>query len=396
MKDYRSMNGEEQAQWVKLFSEFLDNDYVTVKTMGDGWKQAFERGLKVLEPMTMCQEFVEKSREYMDYERRVGRMGYFIEELRKQVVEVDGSLLASAVSAPQKRRRGRPTLAEAAEMKREQMVKESGKVEALAKVAGMKVQEVRGKEQGARGESGKEIVMVSQHSEQRGLMGDLFGENGDEGGHCGTTTDETGNDGNYEDEGEKAGRLQDVKGLLSGELQEAVDRVAMLRGEAARMSENAKEAAMAGKSADEVAVMSQKAAKLTEEYEGIFRAVDEDLAKKYIRARMSKDEVFEGEKRSEVLEKTLFYYKKVVKHDPSFEGRYIAKVATQSQQTGQNEKERKKVLKKVRDYFLRKDMKPSEARLEKMREKIEMLKKMGESVEEYEKILESERVRVRG
>ena len=375
------MNGEEQAQWVKLFSEFLDNDYVTVKTMGDGWKQAFERGLKVMEPMTMCQEFVEKSREYMDYERRVGRMGYFIEELRKQVVEVDGSLLASAVSAPQKRRRGRPTLAEAAEMKREQMVKESGKVEALAKVAGMK----------------------TLSPGKKGMMGDLFGESGDEGGHRDTTTDGTGNDdgmngndGNYEDEGEKAGRLQDVKGLLSGELQEAVDRVAMLRGEAARMSENAKEAAMAGKSADEVAVMSQKAAKLTEEYEGIFRAVDEDLAKKYIRARMSKDEVFEGEKRSEVLEKTLFYYKKVVKHDPSFEGRYIAKVATQSQQTGQNEKERKKVLKKVRDYFLRKDMKPSEARLEKMREKIEMLKKMGESVEEYEKILESERVKVRG
>ena len=388
MKDYRSMNGEEQAQWVKLFSEFLDNDYVTVKTMGDGWKQAFERGLKVMEPMTMCQEFVEKSREYMDYERRVGRMGYFIEELRKQVVEVDGSLLASAVSAPQKRRRGRPTLAEAAEMKREQMVKESGKVEALAKVAGMKTLSPNG--EGA--SSGK-----------KGMMGDLFGESGDEGGHRDTTTDGTGNDdgmngndGNYEDEGEKAGRLQDVKGLLSGELQEAVDRVAMLRGEAARMSENAKEAAMAGKSADEVAVMSQKAAKLTEEYEGIFRAVDEDLAKKYIRARMSKDEVFEGEKRSEVLEKTLFYYKKVVKHDPSFEGRYIAKVATQSQQTGQNEKERKKVLKKVRDYFLRKDMKPSEARLEKMREKIEMLKKMGESVEEYEKILESERVKVRG
>lgn len=380
------MNGEEQAQWVKLFSEFLDNDYVTVKTMGDGWKQAFERGLKVLEPMTMCQEFVEKSREYMDYERRVGRMGYFIEELRKQVVEVDGSLLASAVSAPQKRRRGRPTLAEAAEMKREQMVKESGKVEALAKVAGMKVDVVAvGKQQ------------ETNERKNEGMMGDLFGESGDEGGCRGTTTDGTGNDdGNYEDDGEKAGRLQDVKGLLSGELQEAVDRVAMLRGEAARMSENAKEAAMAGKSADEVAVMSQKAAKLTEEYEGIFRAVDEDLAKKYIRARMSKDEVFEGEKRSEVLEKTLFYYKKVVKHDPSFEGRYIAKVATQSQQTGQNEKERKKVLKKVRDYFLRKDMKPSEARLEKMREKIEMLKKMGESVEEYEKILESERVRVRG
>lgn len=389
------MNGEEQAQWVKLFSEFLDNDYVTVKTMGDGWKQAFERGLKVLEQMTMCQEFVEKSREYMDYERRVGRMGYFIEELRKQVVEVDGSLLASAVSAPQKRRRGRPTLAEAAEMKREQMVKESGKVEALAKVAGMKVDVVAvGKQQEA------------NERKNEGMMGDLFGESGDEGGLHGTTTDGTGNDdgmngshgndGNYEDEGEKAGRLQDVKGLLSGELQEAVDRVAMLRGEAARMSENAKEAAMAGKSADEVAVMSQKAAKLTEEYEGIFKAVDEDLAKKYIRARMSKDEVFEGEKRSDVLEKTLFYYKKVVKHDPSFEGRYIAKVATQSQQTGQNEKERKKVLKKVRDYFLRKDMKPSEARLEKMREKIEMLKKMGESVEEYEKILESERVTVKG
>ena len=126
MKEYKTMSKEEQAQWVVQFSEFLANDYANVKAMGEGWSEAFERGLKVLEPFTICDRFVGAARVYHDYERRVQRMAFFVEELRKQVIAVDGSLLAQAV-APQKRRVGRPTKKEQMAMQQERVLKDSGK-----------------------------------------------------------------------------------------------------------------------------------------------------------------------------------------------------------------------------------------------------------------------------
>ena len=320
MKEYRNMESGEQTQWLKLFSAFLANDYVVVKAMGDGWIAAFERGLKVLEPMTMCQRFVQDARTYRDFDRRVKRMAFFIEELRKQVLEVDGSLLAKAMAAPPKRRVGRPTKKEQMQKQMENALKASGKIEAMNLVAG-KVEENMTGDLFGNEETGTRNEELGVRSEELGVRSEELGVRSEE------NQDQDQNEN--ENEGGKAVRLQDIKGLLSGELQEKVDGLALLRGEAARMSENAKEAALAGKSQDVVAGYAQKAAELTEEVETIYRLIDEDLARKYIRARMCKETIFEGMKREDVLAQTEYYCKKVCEANPAFEGQYIARLAAE-------------------------------------------------------------------
>ena len=379
MKEYRNMESGEQTQWLKLFSAFLANDYVVVKAMGDGWIAAFERGLKVLEPMTMCQRFVQDARTYRDFDRRVKRMAFFIEELRKQVLEVDGSLLAKAMAAPPKRRVGRPTKKEQMQKQMENALKASGKIEAMNLVAGKVEENMTGDLFG-----NEELGVRSEEDENQNQNEDQ-NENENE--------DQNEN----ENEGGKAVRLQDIKGLLSGELQEKVDGLALLRGEAARMSENAKEAALAGKSQDVVAGYAQKAAELTEEVETIYRLIDEDLARKYIRARMCKETIFEGMKREDVLAQTEYYCKKVCEANPAFEGQYIARLAAEQERkdrekkNGMTDKEMKKLVKNVHDYFMRKDVKKSEARLKGMEERMEQLRKLGVNVEDYEAIYNKEK-----
>lgn len=382
MKEYKNMTQQEQAQWIKQFSEFLANDYANVKAMGEGWRQAFERGLKVLSPMTICVRFVKDARTYMDYERRIQRMAFFIEELRKQVVSVDGKLLASVTSAPQKRRVGRPTKQEAAAYRHEQALKESGKVDAIAQVAG--------------------LTPIAQ-------VGDLFEQPAQQPTNptkpitpiqpvqSKEPTPQTLNSQPSTLNASKSYHLQDIKHLLSGDLQSAVDSIAILRSEAATCSEQAKEAAMEGKPQEEIEKYATLAGQKTEAYENIYRAIDEDLAKKYIRARMCKEDSIEGNKVADVLEITQSYYQKITASDPAFEGKYLAHLASlkekeeRERKQGMTDKDKKKFLKGIRDYFLRKDMKPSEARLKKLEEKMQQAFALGENIEEYQLIYKSEK-----
>lgn len=439
MKEYRNMESGEQAQWLKVFSDFLANDYANVKAMGSEWQVAFERGLKVLEPFTICERFVSAARVYRDYERRVQRMAFFVEELRKQVIAVDGSLLAQA-AAPQKRRVGRPTKKEQMAMQQERVLKDSGKMDAVMQIAGMKEQNGTAMELPGNGRRlHGEIVKnggVETVKRDEGMMGDLFGAEieSPDNGRRKADADATGTV-----IGKKANRLQDIKYLLRGELADEVDRIAVVRSQAATESELAKEAALAGKPQSEVEVHAHAAGVLTAEYENIYAMIDKDLAGVYIEARLAKTEMIGNELREAVMEKTEHYYRKVVESDPAFEGVYLAKLANGGRGNGKNggkekatmpspdngrrlhgetakngddssrgnreaqdgktakrelSKEEKRMMKNYHDYFYRKDVKPSEARVRKMEEKIEEMKKMGVNVLEFEVILEKERERV--
>lgn len=376
MKEYKNMNEEEQARWVRQFSDYLGSDYLTMKTKSDGWRAAFERGLTLLEPFTMCKTFVDNSRQFIDYERRIKRMTFFIEELRKQVIEVDGNLLQKLVDSPQKRRRGRPTAAESKAIRHEQALKDSGKIEAVARLAGINTPK-------------SDSVIQNRASAVKAVpqVGNLFEVMAEQRPE-------------HEPEHEKASRLQDIKHLLSGELQEAVDNIAIIRSQAATESELAKQAAVAGESQEDVARHAQNAAELTEKYKKLYRAIDEDLARMYISARLWKESVVAGEKREDVLAKTEYYYKKVTSENPTFEGLYLSRLAALKEngdedgKQGITDKEKKKILKNIRDYFLRKNIKPSEARLQKMEEKMEQVKKLGASTEEYELIYATEKERL--
>ena len=453
MKEYRNMESGEQAQWLKVFSDFLTNDYANVKAMGEGWHAAFERGLKVLEPFTICERFVSAARVYRDYERRVQRMAFFVEELRKQVIAVDGSLLAQA-AAPQKRRVGRPTKKEQMAMQQERVLKDSGKMDAVMQIAGMKEQNGTAMELPGNGRRlHGEIVKnggVETVKRDEGMMGDLFNDNNRDNGITSSRDNaeisQTSNLQPQTSNLQPANRLQDIKYLLRGELADEVDRIAVVRSQAATESELAKEAALAGKPQSEVEVHAHAAGVLTAEYENIYAMIDKDLAGVYIEARLAKTEMIGNELREVVMEKTEHYYRKVVESDPAFEGMYLARLANGGRGTGKNggkekaampspdngrrlhgetakndddssrgnreaqgenresqdgktakrelSKEEKRMMKNYHDYFYRKDVKPSEARVRKMEEKIEEMKKMGVNVLEFEVILEKERERV--
>ena len=407
MKEYRNMQSEEQAQWVVLFSEFLTNDYANVKAQGEGWRESFERGLKVLEPMSMCQQFVERSRQYRDYDRRIDRMAFFIEELRKQVIAVDGSLLAQA-AAPQKRRVGRPTKKEQMAMQQERVLKDSGKMDAVMQIAGMKEQNGTAMELP---DNGRNIVVGEKNKRDEGMMGDLFGEtekNEEEERREDGMTELRDNDNERDnditelrDNAESSQLpLRDLKPFLSGELQDLVDSVAVLRSEVTIESEKAKDLALKGSNEKEIAAHAQAAAEAEEKVNRIYALVDIEMAKVYIRTRMSKEEKVMGEKRDTLLQKAEPYYQKVTASQPTFEGMYLAKLAAEKEKeekekkSGLTTKERKRLLKNYHDYFYRKDVKPSEQRIKKMEEKIAHLKELGEDVEDYEVILENERKKV--
>ena len=412
MKEYRNMQSDEQTQWVMLFSEFLTNDYANVKAQGDGWRESFERGLKVLEPMSMCQQFVKRSRQYRDYDRRIDRMAFFIEELRKQVIAVDGSLLAQA-AAPQKRRRGRPTQAEVIEREKMRMMDESGKMKAVGVVAGVK-------------DSSESRVESLENPKAKGdkepeLIGDLFNDNKRDNAPISHPSSSSSQDFSSEPSSSRSQdfssespssssanfssphptlSLRDLKPFLSGELQDLVDSVAVLRSEVTIESEKAKDLALKGGSEKEIAAHAQAAAEAEEKVNRIYALVDIEMAKVYIRTRMSKEEKVMGEKRDALLQKAEPYYQKVTASQPTFEGIYLAKLAAEKEKeekekkSGLTTKERKRLLKNYHDYFYRKDVKPSEQRIKKMEEKIAHLKELGEEVEDYEVILENERKKV--
>ena len=299
-------------------------------------------------------------------------------------------------------------------------------MDAVMQIAGMSDEGARGKEQGTR-ERGEMAAMVLRQS---GLMGDLFNDNPNL-NHNDNLNDNADDDGG---EPEMAGRLQDVKRLLRGDLQEEVDKVAMYRSERAMASERAKEEALKGSSQEVVAKYAQEAAEKEEKVQRIYRMVDENLAMVYISARLWKEDVVAGEKREDVLKETEYYYRKVVAKDKTFEGRYLAKLAgegaamvSQHREQGEgqgaksegqdagvegqgamgkgqeellqgiSDKERKKRIKYARDYFMRK-ARPSEGRLKKMREKIDEVKMLGGNVEDLELVFrkEEEDLRVKG
>ena len=176
--------------------------------------------------------------------------------------------------------------------------------------------------------------------------------------------------------------------------------MAVLRSEVTIESEKAKDLALKGGSEKEIAAHAQAAAEAEEKVNRIYALVDIEMAKVYIRTRMSKEEKVMGEKRDALLQKAEPYYQKVTASQPTFEGMYLAKLAAEKEKeekekkSGLTTKERKRLLKNYHDYFYRKDVKPSEQRIKKMEEKIAHLKELGEEVEDYEVILENERKKV--
>jgi len=158
---------------------------------------------------------------------------------------------------------------------------------------------------------------------------------------------------------------------------------------------------MSGASQDVVAEFARQAAAMEERRATIYDAIDKDLARVYIRARVADELQVGDDDRAAILQKTEYYYKKVVGADPAFEGVYLTQLAADKELAnkenawGMSKQERRKILKGIHDYFMRRDVKPSESRLKKMRDKIEQARALGENVEGYEAMMKKEEEEVR-
>lgn len=396
MKDYKTMTEQEKAQWVVQFSQFLVEDYLKIKVQADGWREAFDRGLQLMESMPSCKRFVRESRTYGDYHRRIKLMGFFVEQLRKEVIEVDGKVLTQMVQ-PEKRRRGRPTLLQQAQEAERRRLIANGKLEAIEVIAG--------KPQPKQAEIFDNLTENREGTVARNTgknASELHGEKQEKprgkakGTKAAAVQEPFGNaQGTADAQGTKAYRLQDIKHLLSGDLQVDVDRIAVLRSEAAAESEKAKELAeniepcgnaQGTANAQKIQQHTQKAIELTEEYEGIYRRIDEELAKVYIRVRVNKEKVTHYGKREDVMRMTDYYYHKVMQANPDFEAKFLSKLAKDAEKSLRTWDE-KHELRNIRDYFYRKDVKLSESRLEGMKKRIKRAKELGYDTTEYEVIL---------
>jgi len=409
MGTYQSMSSQEQTEWVVKFSRFLVNDYPIILKQGAGWQDAFKRGLEMLKSFTVYQKFIEDSLMFEDFERRIMPFKMYIEDLKQQVIKEDGTLLVAA-SGEKKRGRGRPSKAEMAERENDKRAARSGRMDAVAAVAGMKnlfAENVFGEdinenenENENENQTTVEPSLAEKGNERRKTKNERPDDNENQFSNSLILDKKLDDNENGE---EKKYSLQEVKYLLSGELQEEVDRVAMLRQEAAMASEKAKDMALAGKKSDKVAAYAEEAADKTAEYKKVYAKIDAELAEVYIKARMTNGDKVQGSHpRSEVLKHTEWYYRKVVDRDPSFEARCLMRIAAAKKKEekekalGMTEKELKRLLKNYHDYFVRTDkIKPSEQKIKNMEEKIAHMKRLGVDTAAYEKILEKERKRVK-
>ena len=389
MKDYRTMTEQERTDWSVRFAAFLEQDYANIKTQGDGWKDSFRRGLKLLQPLTIAEEFVRTSKEFMDYERRIDRMAFFVEEMRRQVIEVDGDILAR-MSVQTKRRVGRPTKEEVREYAKQEQEEQSGKVEALARIAGMALPATEKKNKENK-ENEKTDVVVA----------DLFTPNPSS--HSDVSSPS-------QNEASPKPRLQDIKHLLDADLQDAVDTIAMLRSRAATESELAKELVAKGSTREEIEKHAKAACECTNAYEDIYARVDHALAQLYVNTKKSDKYIKYGETRESQMAKTEPYYQKVSKvqvvqeskdepnepneangenqdENQNLDGGTAEHGEEKKEQPVMSKADKAALLHKYRTSFMRKDVKITKQRVNRMKQIIAELKKLGVPTDEYEVVM---------
>lgn len=392
-KIYSQMTVKEQLAYITDLSTFTKEKLPRLEKLGDAWEAAdrkdFETGLRLISAFGFARDYASQSLFYGDYNRRVSRINYYLERIKKELAKgnavrgVNGELLAYVPAVKAARRRGRPTKQEQAQMEQEKanegnMALENEKAMAIANLLGLsaavtevpqrektdaeKVAEIKAK-QGDSADSSDSSV-----EEKRVIIqGDLFSQIGDA----------------VEQEKDSVSYrlpLQQIKPYLSADLSKMVDQVRELRATFASNAERAKILAEQGADADDVATYAQEAHDLNEQIEGIYAAVDRELAMVY--GRLRDDDVFIKDFKErfhvedvEPFKKTLKpYYDKM----PETFAQEVENVIRENNPEVVAAKEKaaadKAAADKIIKYLTRKDKKSSAKRLDTMCKRMEELK----------------------
>lgn len=412
---YQQMTTKEQLEYITDLSTFAKDKLPRLEKLGDSWEQSdrkdFETGVRLMTAFGFARDYCHQTLFYGDYSRRVARISYYLERIKKEIAKgntlkgADGETLAFVPALKQSRRRGRPTKEEKAQMEAEKANEgeaslQNQKAYAIAGLLGLseniatevvqrektdaeKVAEVKAK-------AAVDAAPVSTPSPQL----DLFAQIGNvvESEKTASETESENPASNVAAnavsssslEGEKELKyrlpLQQIKCYLSSDLAAKVDQVRELRATFAAKSERAKILAEQGAKPEDVAPYAQEAHDLNDEIENIYASVDKELAMVYGRLRDDSIYLADFKKKYQVadvepIKKALkVYYDKM----PETFALELENVIRENNPEVIAEKEKAAATKAAADkiikYLTRKDKPSTAKRLETMAKRMEELK----------------------
>lgn len=351
MKDsklFKDMTSEEQEKFFLDFTNYTAEKLPLLCQMSDAWTDSrvkcFEEGLVYLQAFSYCREFVQKTLYWRDFSRRVNRLLFLMDKVRKEIsagrsMKTSEGKTIVALGEEKEPKRGRP-----AEAKAE-------KAEAQAETPALP----------ASPSPQPTMTPLQQIASQVAGVERLS--------------------------------LRELSWLLTPELQEEVKKVQLLRATVTAESEQAKALAENNVAAEIIKPHTEATVKTMESIQSIYNKVDLELAEVYY--RLSEDNDFGGfkaawEKKggafSGLLEILLPYYDKMGGKEFGATLKTNDQVKAEKEAQSKAAAERAQKIHTARTYILRDDQALTSDRLKRMKEYLEECRKLG-----YDKIVELEK-----
>lgn len=438
-KLYKDMTTTEQLHWLTDFSAFAQDKMKRLEQIGDAWEQTsikdIEEGMMLINAFAYARDFVKASLCFQDYSRRIDRLRYYVERIKKDIAKgmtVRGANGETYAYIPalqgQSRRRGRPTREEAlaralgksddATVDNEQIEKEKK----IATLLGMEIVTAEPK----REKNNAELAAVRAKQEAKAKAGQqsLFDDMQEQVSEAQSTADMVQDDvadiqqdvANIKQRvaqlevltvqqiqspalSSQMPRLAELKWLLPAELAAEVDNIRTYRATAASSAEKAKTMAEMGARVEDIKPYSQEAADMTDRYEKVYADVDRELAIVYVRLR--EDEHYTAKFKAahrvsdtaDIIAALKPYFNK---QDKDFINRVRKIIDEENPETvarREQEKQTKERVDAIVKYLMRKDKKPSVQRVATMEKRIDELEQLRgkEFADVYRPILDKTR-----
>lgn len=347
-KLFKDMTSEEQEKFFLDFTNYTAEKLPLLCQMSDAWTDArvkcFEEGLVYLQAFSYCREFVQKTLYWRDFSRRVNRLLFLMDKVRKEIsagrsMKTSEGKTIVALGEEKEPKRGRPAKAQ------------SEKAEAQDETPPLP----------ASPSPQPTMTPLQQIASQVAGVERLS--------------------------------LKELSWLLTPELQEEVKKVQLLRATATAESEQAKALAENNVAAEIIKPHSEATVKAMESIQSIYNKVDLELAEVYY--RLSEDNDFGGfkaawEKKggafSGLLEILLPYYDKMGGKEFGATLKTNDQVKAEKEAQSKAAAEMAQKIHTARTYILRDDQALTSDRLKRMKEYLEECRKL-----EYDKIVELEK-----
>ena len=408
LKDYKTMTGEEQVKFLVELNEFVNEKLPRLKTQGDAWgaadRKEVEQGLRLLGAFPFARDFVGKAFRYGDFKARVARLDVYVEKAKQAVSagvavrDSNGKAYAFVPALQQQfRHRGRPTREEAYAKSMAATIDdaESKRQQAIARLLDIEI--VTNQTLRERNNAELAVLREQKRQEEAKVNPSLFnptpdpspkergeGQTGAAGSPTGEPAGTVANsqlstlNSQYttipptiESLSETRLHLDQVRFLLSPELQQRVDTVRELRNRASVAAETAKAMALRCEKPEAVEPYAKQAAEATEQYEQIYDAVDNELGTVHYRLLNDGDykekfaQRFHVKDFTAILKQLKPYYEKV--KSPEFEVRMKALIEQESPEyvaRMKAEREKKDEVEGILRYQRRKDTSQTDARVQ--------------------------------